>query len=214
MNDIIAGVEVPDTKAVHEATQLVTKMMNPLLFHHSRRVFLLGSLHARRLRLNPDPELLYLAAMFHDAGLLTPFSETAQRFEIDGADHARRFLLNQGFSADAAGTVWAAIALHTTPEIPGRMGPEIAVTNLGVLTDVVGIGLDALAREAVDEIMTAHPRGDFQRGFLEAFYDGLKDRPDTTYGTINADILEHFVPNFTRGSLVERMANSPWADCP
>jgi hypothetical protein len=211
MNDIIAGVEVPDTKAVAEATRLVTEMMNPLLFHHSRRVFLLGSLHARRLGLNPDPELLYLAAMFHDAGLLTPFSETAQRFEVDGADHARRFLLNQGFSAEAADTVWAAIALHTTPEIPGRMGPEIAVTNLGVLTDVIGIGLDALSREAVDEITTAHPRGDFKQGFLDAFHDGLKDRPDTTYGTINADVLEHFVPDFKRGSMVERITNSPWA---
>jgi HD domain len=210
MNDIIAGVEVPGTKAVAEATRLVTGMMNPLLFHHSRRVFLLGSLHARRLGLNPDPELLYLAAMFHDAGLLTPFSETAQRFEVDGADHARRFLLDQGFSAEAADTVWAAVALHTTPEIPGRMGPEIAVTNLGVLTDVIGIGLDALPREAVDEISAAHPRGDFKQGFLDAMYEGLKDRPDTTYGTINADILEHFVPDFTPGTVVERIMNSPW----
>ncbi len=158
MTDIIAGVEVPDTKAVAEATRLVTEMVNPLLFHHSRRVFLLGSLHASRLGLQPDPELLYLAAMFHDAGLLTPFSEAPQRFEVDGgADHARRFLLAQGFSAQAADTVWAAVALHTTPEIPGRMGPEIAVTNLGVLTDVIGIGLDALSQDAVDEITTAHP---------------------------------------------------------
>jgi hypothetical protein len=210
MNDIIAGVQVPDTKAVAEATHLVAKMMNPLLFHHSRRVFLLGSLHARRLGLNPDPELLYLAAMFHDTGLLTPSSETAQRFEIDSADHARRFLLDQGFSAEAADTVWAAVALHTTPEIPGRMGPEIAVTNFGVLTDVIGVGLDALAREAVDEITTAHPREEFEQGFLDAFYDGLKDRPETTYGTVNADVLEHFIPDFKRGSMVERITISPW----
>ena len=39
---------------------------------------------------------------------------------IDGADHARRFLRERGFSAAAAGTVWTAIALHTTPGIPGR----------------------------------------------------------------------------------------------
>jgi hypothetical protein len=208
---MIAGVEVPDTEAVAEATRLVTEMMNPLLFHHSRRVFLLGSLHARRLGLHPDPELLYLAAMFHDAGLLTPFSGTVQRFEVDGADHARRFLLDRGFSTEAADTVWTAIALHTTPEIPGRMGPEIAATNLGVLTDVVGIGLDALSREAVDEITTAHPRGEFKQGFLDSFYTGLKDRPDTTYGTVNADVLEHFVPNFRRGSMVERITDSTWA---
>ena len=211
MNDTIAGVELPDTNAAAEAARLVAEMTNPLLFHHSCRVFLLGSLHARRMGLEPDPELLYLSAMFHDTGLLTPFSEAAQRFEVDGADHARRFLLDRGFPAEAADVVWTAIALHTTPEIPGRMAPEIAVTSLGVLTDVIGIGLDALSPDAVDEITAAHPRGDFKRGFLQALHDGLKDRPDTTYGTINADVLEHFVPDFRRGSMVDRIADSPWS---
>jgi hypothetical protein len=210
MQDIIAGVQVPDTNAAAEATRLVAEMTNPLLYHHSRRVFLLGSLHARRLAMEPDPELLYLSAMFHDTGLLSPFSETAQRFELDGADHARRFLLAQGFSAGAADVVWSAIALHTTPEIPGRMGPEIAATNLGVLTDAIGVGLEELSPDAVEEITAAHPRGDFKRGFLEALYDGLKHRPTTTYGTINADVLEHFVPDFRRESMVERIVGSPW----
>jgi len=211
MDNIIAGVEIPDTKAVAAANRLVTEMLQPLLLHHSRRVFLLGSLHARRLGLQPDPELLYLSAIFHDTGLVTPFAENRQRFEVDGADHARRFLLGHGFSAQSADTVWTAIALHTTPEIPGRMGPEIAATNLGVLTDVIGTGLDAVPQEAIDEITAAHPRGDFTQGILHAFYDGLKDRPDTTYGTVNADVLEHFVPDFRRASMVERITNSPWA---
>ncbi len=212
MNDIIAGVEIPDTSAAAEATRLAAGMSNPLLFHHSRRVFLLGSLHARRLGLEPDPELLYLSAMFHDTGLLTPFSGTAQRFELDSADHARRFLIGQGFSVEAADVVWAAVALHTTPEIPGRMGPEIAVTNLGVLTDVIGIGLEELSPDAVKEITAAHPRDDFKQGFLQAFHDGLKDRPDTTYGTVNADVLEHFAPDFHPGSMVDRIVSSPWSE--
>ncbi|MFF9172480.1 diguanylate cyclase, partial [Streptomyces sp. NPDC014796] len=46
--------------------------------------------------------------------------------------------------------------------------------------------------------------------FLRAFVDGLKDRPDTTYGTVNADVLEHFVPGFRRPSMVERVLHSPW----
>jgi len=62
----------------------------------------------------------------------------------------------------------------------------------------------------VDEIVTAHPRGDFKKEFLQAFVDGLKDRPDTTYGTLNADVLEHFVPGFRRTSMVERIIEAPW----
>lgn len=50
----------------------------------------------------------------------------------------------------------------------------------------------------------------FKREFLQVFVEGLKDRPDTTYGTVNADVLEHFVPGFRRTSMVERVTNAPW----
>ncbi|WP_306189059.1 HD domain-containing protein [Streptomyces sp. MK5] len=210
MTDILAGVDIPETAAVAEATDFLRDTVDPLLFHHSRRVFLFGSLHARALGLRPDPELLYLSAMFHDTGLLTPFSDTEQRFELDSADHARRFLRDRGFPESSADVVWTAIALHTTPGIPGRMGPETAATNYGVLTDVVGWGLDALDGGQVDDIVAAHPRGDFKKEFLQAFVEGLKNRPDTTYGTVNADVLEHFVPGFRRTSMVERITDAPW----
>lgn len=210
MTDIISGVEIPGTTAVADATDFLRERTGPLLFHHSTRVFLFGSLHARALGLQPDPELLYISAMFHDAGLLTPFSGTEQRFELDGADHAHKFLLDRGFSQSSAEVVWAAIALHTTPGIPGRMGPETAATHYGVLTDATGWGLDGLDRDQVDAIVAAHPRGDFKKEFLQIFVEGLKNRPDTTYGTINADVLEHFVPGFHRTSMVDRITDAPW----
>jgi hypothetical protein len=90
------------------------------------------------------------------------------------------------------------------------MGPEIAAINLGVLTDAIGLGLDKLDPATVDEITAAHPRGDFKIEFLQAFHEGLKHRPDSTYGTINADVLEHFVPDFRRTSMVERVLASSW----
>jgi hypothetical protein len=210
MSEIIAGVEVPETAAVAEATRLARETTSPLLYHHSRRVYFFGRIHAHRLGVEPDAELLYLAAMFHDAGLLTPFSGVEQRFEVDGADHGRRFLLEHGFSAAAAETVWTAIALHTTPGIPGRMGPEIAATHFGVLTDVVGFGLDGLPPDQVAEVVAAHPRGDFKTDFLSTYLDGLKNRPETTNGTVNSDVLAHFVPGFRRTTTVERVLGSAW----
>ena len=210
MAEVIAGVEVPGTTAVADASRLIRGMTSPLIYHHSRRVFLFGRIHAQRLGLEPDPELLYLAAMFHDTGLATPFSDAEQRFEVDGADHGRRFLLERGFPTAAADTVWTAIALHTTPGIPGRMGPEIAAIHLGVLTDVVGAGLDGLDADQVAEILAVHPRGDFKNEFLREYLDGLKDRPDTTDGTVNSDVLEHFIPDFRRTTTVERILGSAW----
>jgi hypothetical protein len=210
MSEVIAGLEVPETAAVAESTRLIQETTSPLIYHHSRRVFFFGRIHAHQLGVNPDPELLYLAAMFHDTGLLTPFSVVEQRFEVDGADHAREFLLERGFSAAATEIVWTAIALHTTPGIPGRMGPEIAATHLGVLTDVIGLGLDRFGRDQVKEILAVHPRGDFKNEFLRTYVDGNKNRPETTNGTVNSDVLEHFIPGFQRVTTVERVLGSPW----
>jgi HD domain-containing protein len=210
MSEVIAGVQVPETAAVAEATRLVQDRTSPLIYHHSRRVFFFGVIHAHRLGVHPDPELLYLAAIFHDIGLRAPFSGAEQRFEVDGADHAHEFLRDHGFSVAAAETVWTAIALHTTPGIPGRMSPEIATTHFGVLTDVIGFGLDGLEKDQVAEIVAAHPRGDFKSGFLHMSVEGLKNRPETTNGTVNSDILEHFVPGFHRTTTVERILGSAW----
>ena len=90
------------------------------------------------------------------------------------------------------------------------MGPEIAATNFGVLTDVVGFGLDQLDAGQIDEITAAHPRGNFKNDFLRTYYEGIKHRPETTYGTANADIIEHFSPEYRSATMVERVVGSSW----
>ncbi|SED56022.1 hypothetical protein [Rhodococcus koreensis] len=89
MADTVAGIDIPDTALVAEATELVREAANPLIYHHSRRVFLVGSLRARHQKLTFDPEPLYVGAMFHDLGLTTKYRRTDQRFEVDGADEER-----------------------------------------------------------------------------------------------------------------------------
>jgi hypothetical protein len=212
MTETIARIEIPDTPAAVEATELVRRTTSPLIFDHSRRVFLFGMLHADRLGVDADPELLYLSALFHDTGLTARRPGNSQRFELDGADAARSFMQDRGFSNAAADLVWMAIALHTTPGIPGRMAAEIAMINYGVLTDLVAWNLDRLPPDDVELITAAHPRAGFKKDILRAFYEGVKDRPETTYGTVNADLLEHFEPDFHRTTMIERVLGSGWPD--
>ncbi|MGW8742613.1 HD domain-containing protein [Streptomyces sp. NPDC055794] len=212
MSEKIAGVEIPDSALVREATELIRTTTPPLIFHHSRRVYLFGSLQAAALGLSPDPELLYVAALFHDTGLVPPYRGDDQRFEMDGADQARAFLLAGGASASDAETVWTAVALHTTPEVPYKLAPEIAATTAGVETDVLGLNLGNLTRAQIDEVTAAHPRPDFKRQILHAFTEGFRHRPATTFGTVNADVLEHFVPGFRRTDFVEVIEGSDWPE--
>ena len=211
MTASIAGVRIPDTRLVADATELVAADAPPLLFHHSRRVYLFGMLQGRRRGLSPDPELLYIGAMFHDLGLTEKYMTKDQRFEVDGANQARDFLAAHGVSGEEARRVWTAIALHTTPGVPEHMEPEVALVTAGVETDVLGIGYGDLDPADISAVTAAHPRPDFKREILAAFTNGLKDRPGTTFGTVNADVLEHFVPGFQRTDFVEVIESNAWA---
>jgi hypothetical protein len=212
MTEYIAGVPIPDTRLVAEATELVREAAPPLLFHHSRRVYLFGMLQGERRGLAPDPELLYVGGMFHDLGLTDKYRTQHQRFEVDGADEARRFLTSHGIDSASADRVWTGIALHTTPGIPEHMAPEIALVTAGVETDVLGIGYHDLSPADIAAVTAAHPRPDFKRQILAAFTNGFANRPDTTFGTVNADVLEHFVPGFKRTDFVEVIQSNAWPE--
>jgi len=154
--------------------------------------------------------MAYVGAMFHDLGLTARYHTTStQRFEMDGADAALDFLLERGIRQSDADKLSLGIALHTTPEVTGRLDPETALLAAGVKTDVVGVGRENLTTEAIDAVTAAHPRPDFKNRILAAFNDGMKHRPDTTFGTMNDDVLAHFDPTFKRGNLADSIFNSP-----
>jgi hypothetical protein len=81
-----------------------------------------------------------------------------------------------------------------------------------VETDVLGLRLGAIDAVDIDAVTSAHPRPNFKAEILQAFADGFKDRPDTTFGTVNADVLEHFVPGFRRTDFVDVIKNSAWPE--
>ncbi|WP_200886612.1 HD domain-containing protein [Phaeacidiphilus oryzae] len=212
VSEQIAGVRIPDSALAREATELVRESAPPLLFDHSRRVFVWGALRGREEGLDFDPELLYVGALFHDLGLTEHYRRTDQRFELDGADEARRFLRAHGITGEPADRVWTAIALHTTPEIPLHMAPEIALVTRGVELDVLGIGYHAVTEGQRAAVLAAHPRPDFKNRILAAFTEGLRDRPATTFGNVKADVLAHFLPGFVRGDFVEVVKGSDWPE--
>jgi hypothetical protein len=212
MTETIAGVTIPDTAVVRAATELVLDADRDLLFHHSRRVYLWGTLKSRRRGYSPDPELTYVGAMFHDLGLTPKYRTTHQRFEVDGADIAEQFLLDQGYSPAEARKVWLSIALHTTPGIPEHLEPEVHLVSLGVDTDVLGRHLYEITDEQRAAVTAAHPRPDFKNRIQRAFYDGMRERPETTFGTMNDDVLAHFDPGFRREDFVSIVAQSAWPE--
>lgn len=211
MSQTIAGIAIPDSAVAREITQLVRDTETDLLYHHSRRVFLFGALTARARSLSYDAELLYTGAMFHDMGLMPAYASATERFEVDGANAARDFMRAHGADATSIETVWAAIALHTTPGIPQHMKPEIALVTAGVEMDVLGLGFDVVPEPSRQDVVAAHPRdGAFKQGIIDAFYEGVRRKPQTTFGNVKADVMAHKEPQFHRTNFCECILANGW----
>jgi hypothetical protein len=207
----ISGVMVPDSKLAREATELVRDTESPLLFNHSTRVYYFGSLAGKRRALKFDPELLYIGAMFHDMGLTPQYRSKSDRFEVDGANCARAFLRQHNISQQEIDTVWTAIALHTTPGIPQYMHPVVALLTNGVEMDVLGIAYSEFSDAVREAIVAAYPRTDhFKEDIIQTFYDGIKHKPETTFGNVKADVLADKDPKFRRMNFCSIIRDSQW----
>lgn len=204
----IAGIRIPDSTIARDATEFVQDVSTQLLYDHSRRVFLWGSLLGTQRGLKFDPELFYVGAMFHDIGLIDGHRSAHERFEIDGANAARAFLQRHGLPEDEITLVWDAIALHTTPEIPHYKPPEVLLVTLGVESDVLGLHYDEFSDEQRSDIVAAHPRTEFKAGIVESFYQGMRDKPETAFGTMNTDILEAKLPGYVKPNFCDYIANN------
>jgi hypothetical protein len=209
---VISGIQLPDSQIAREATELVRQHEPEILFNHSVRVYVFGAMKGTRQNIKFDPELLYLAALFHDLGLIDKYDTETKRFEVDGADAAREFLRSHGIAELNADLVWEAIALHTTPGIAQYMRPEIALTQAGVLLDVNGTGYDDYTPEQREQVLAAFPRGDhFKNEFIELQTRSALKKAQTTFGTVNLEYIECHDPTFRRPSNVcDRIRNAPW----
>jgi HD domain len=206
-----SGAHIPDSKLAREITELVRDTVSPLLFHHSSRVYYFGALAGKHRGLSFDAELLYAGAMFHDMGLTPKHSSAKERFEVDGANAARDFLRSHGIPQADVDTVWTSIALHTTPGIPVHMHPVVALVTAGVEMDVLGLAYAEYSDAERNAVVNTHPRSkNFKEDIIQAFYDGIKRKPETTFGNVKADVLADKDQTFKRGNFCSVIRESAW----
>ena len=202
---------IPDSALAKAISAFVRDTETDLLFNHSSRVYQFGALAGVRRGLRFDRELLYAGAMFHDVGLMPDHSSADERFEVDGANAARDFLKAHGVPEADVYTVWTAIALHTTPGIPVHMHPVVALVTAGVEMDVLGLTYDQYSDAERAAVVSAFPRTpDFKEDILQAFYDGIRHKPDTTFGNVKADVIADKEPAFRKGNFCSVIRASRW----
>jgi hypothetical protein len=203
----VAGIQIPNSRLAAGVLHFVDGVTPLWLMHHLLRSYVFAELLGRRSGMTYNSELLYLGAMMHDLGLTWDFAGS-QRFELDGADAAAKFLIHRGMERERVNLVWQAIAFHTSRGLYDRMAPEIALVGLGALADATGIGTERLPAEKVQMILDTWPRHGFRDAFPRLIAEVMGSKPQTATDTFAADVLRD------RGIAVptvsEAMARAPF----
>jgi hypothetical protein len=184
----VAGVTIPDTELCKAAIGLLEASSPEFLCTHCLRTYVFGSLAVRSVdRSIVDEEAAFCAAVLHDLGLIPPFMGH-NRFEVDGADAARAFCLKHHVSKERADLVWQAIALHTSPGIASRMAAEITLVHLGAGLELLGLGLDQVPPQVVEEVLDKYPRLNFKTEFRRLLVEHCRQNPAAQVLTWTDDI--------------------------
>ena len=184
----VAGVRIPDTALCNAAVDLLESSSPKFLCTHCLRTYIFGSLAVRNLgRSVVDEEVAFCGAVLHDLGLVPAFRRD-NRFEVDGAEAARQFCVEHQLSPQRADLVWQAIALHTSPGIPTRLAGEIALVHLGAGLDFLGLGLDQVPRQLVEEMLEKYPRMNFKAEFRNLLVEHCRHNPAAQVLTWTDDV--------------------------
>lgn len=155
--------DLPDTDVCSAALKLVLDVSPAVIANHTVRSYLFGRelAAAKGLRggVDYDDELVFLTCLLHDLGV-TDYGDGDQRFEVDGADAAVRFLSENGVAEERARTVWEGIALHTSVGLAHRFGAEQSVSFFGITVDIDGTEKALMSADFVERVNAAWPRHD------------------------------------------------------
>ncbi len=201
-------ISIPDSDLAQKVTQLVQEVSPQFLYHHCVRTFVFADLIGQRQEMAYDRELLYVSSMMHDLGLTERF-DGQQRFELDGADAAKAFMLENHISEQKAELVWDAIALHTSIGIAARKQPEVALVQIGASMDVGGFRLQELSRETVEQLLEAYPRLNCGQALLQLILNQIKRKPKAISFTWMSEIGRTHIHGFTCPTIADLLQSNP-----
>jgi hypothetical protein len=207
----LAGITVPDTPIVTRSISYAREHCEQFLFNHVMRSWLFAAALAEVDHTPHDAEVLAVATVLHDLGLAKAF-EGPLRFEVEGANAARKLALDSGFDDERAQLVWDGVALNSTPSLALHKESEVALCTAGTVVDWAGQGADKLTKDQIGAILGEFPRLQMKQRFTSAVCGLVQARPATTYDNFARDFGERYVPGYKAPSTVDYLLNAPFSD--
>jgi len=163
----VLDLKTPDSSLARQVEELLHAAAPPFLTNHSFRSHAWSVALAHRDGIRFDAELLYVAALLHDIGLLAAYDTGSRCFEEDGADVAAGLADAEGWSTERREALAEAIRLHTALEISFGDGAEAYLLWHATGVDVTGHRYGEIDPETLAAVVSDYPRLDFAHGFME-----------------------------------------------
>jgi hypothetical protein len=170
---------MPDTAASAAALEVASAYQSPALFNHSLRAYVWAAAHGRARGIGFDPELLYVAALFHDFGLVPAFDSHAVSFEEAGGHVARVFAAGAGWPAERRERLAEVIIRHMQPRVDVSVDPEGYLLARATETEIIGTNVNDFPPGFRAEVLERYPRLDITGNFLACFEAQAKRKPDS-----------------------------------
>lgn len=173
----IADLTPYETAATRAAREVAAHYSSPALFNHCERSYLWSAALGELSGLAFDRELLYVAAMVHDLGLVPAFDNVLAPFEDAGGDVGWVFAAGAGWPAERRTRVKEIVIRHMWDAVDPAFDPEGHLLCEGTGLDISGRNVDTWPADLRAEVLEQHPRLGLPAEFLAAFEDQARRKP-------------------------------------
>lgn len=192
LNDVV----VPETAAAAAALEVASEYLSPALLNHSVRAYVWAAAYGAANGIRFDSELIYVAAMLHDVGLVAAFDSHTVAFEEAGGHVASVFAAGAGWTAQRRRRVSDVIIRHMWREVDASDDPEGHLLARSTATEIVGANVDDYDPSFRQEVLERYPRLDLASEFLACFRNQAERKPDSSAaGAVRSELATRMAEN-------------------
>ncbi|RST06815.1 HD domain-containing protein [Streptomyces sp. WAC05374] len=173
-------LKAPATPACATALEVATAYCTPALLNHSVRAYIWAAAHGTARGIAYDPELLWVAAMFHDIALMPEFDSHTVGFDDASGHVAWVFAAGAGWPVPRRRRLVEAVVAHMLDEVDVRRDPEGYLLERSTSLDISGRHMDDFTDAFRAGVLARHPRLGIAEEFLACFRDQADRKPDSS----------------------------------
>ena len=180
----LADIDIPQTPAARAALDAATHFYSPALANHCIRSYVWAAAYAADSHMDHDAELLYVAALLHDLGLVAEFDSHTLAFEDVGGHLAWLFGAGAGWPASRRERAAQVVVRHMWDAVDPADDAEGYLLEMSTGVDISGRHAREFPASFRTEVLARYPRLNLASEFSACFEDQSRRKPGTRAGEL------------------------------